>query len=103
MASSINDFAGFTTSVGAGYPYSPPHLDTVNPPGQIIHPPVALVGQPVRSTLDFIVAVESEAEMSHDEYVAGMQRLIDSGTVWSLQGAWQRAALSCIAEGECHE
>ncbi len=51
--------------------------------------------------LAFIMAVEEEGPMSYGEYVDGMQKLIDSGMVWSLQGTWQRAAQALIAAGTC--
>jgi hypothetical protein len=52
--------------------------------------------------LDFIMAVEMGAPLTEEEVVAGMQRLIDSGLVWNLQGFWGRVAKSMIEEGECH-
>jgi hypothetical protein len=53
------------------------------------------------TSLDFIMAVEGGTEMTQEEYVSGMQRLIDSGTILHLQGSWQRAAAQLLEYGLC--
>jgi hypothetical protein len=50
--------------------------------------------------VDFIIAAE-EGNLSEEEVYAGLQKMIDDGTVWHLQGSWQRAAQSAIESGAC--
>ena len=55
------------------------------------------------STFDivgFILAFES-GEASNDEVIEGFQHLIDTGTVWSLQGSYGRTAQNLIERGLC--
>jgi hypothetical protein len=52
------------------------------------------------NNLDFILAYE-EGNLSREEIVAGFQRLIDSGAIDHLQGAYQRQALELLKSGEC--
>lgn len=54
------------------------------------------------SDLDAILIIEEEGG-SEDEVVAAWQHLIDSGTVWKLQGWYGRFAARLIEEGVCHE
>lgn len=52
------------------------------------------------SALDFIIAVETDlASLSTEEFMDGMAELIRTGTVFHLQGSWQRAAFSLIDQG----
>lgn len=51
--------------------------------------------------LDFIIAFES-GQASEEEIIAGFQALIDDGTIWHLQGTYQRVAHTLIESGECH-
>ena len=48
-------------------------------------------------TLEFIMRVESEGP--GDDYVEGMRHLVNDGTIYRLQGSWQRAAQSLIDQG----
>ena len=48
----------------------------------------------------FIMDYE-DGELSRDEIVAGFQHLIDSGTVWNLQGSYGRMASQLINMGYC--
>ena len=48
--------------------------------------------------VDKIIAFES-GEMDDDEVIEFFQELVDSGTVWSLQGSYQRAARRLIEAG----
>jgi hypothetical protein len=41
-------------------------------------------------------------DMPHEEVVGFMQRLIDSGDAFRLQGFYGRTAEALIASGECH-
>lgn len=41
-------------------------------------------------------------EMNTEQTAAFFQRLIDSGTIHSLQGSYQRVARSLIGAGLCH-
>lgn len=49
------------------------------------------------NVLEFIMRVESEGP--GDDYVEGMRRLVNDGTIYHLQGSWQRAAQSLIDQG----
>lgn len=56
---------------------------------------------PGRSDFDevsFIMEYEA-GELSEDEMVEGFQRLVDSGTVWQLQGHYGRTAAALIEAG----
>lgn len=46
----------------------------------------------------FIIAAET-GDLSPLEYLEGIGHLIRTGTVWGLQGSWQRAAQSCVQAG----
>lgn len=50
--------------------------------------------------VNFVIRAES-GEIEHDEFVAGMQQMINSGVVWHLQGSWQRCAVDMIEAEEC--
>lgn len=50
--------------------------------------------------VDFIIAYE-QGDTDEDETIAGFQHLIDSGTVWSLQGSYGRMAMALIEQGLC--
>ena len=50
--------------------------------------------------VDFIIEFES-GTLSHDEIIAGFQKMIDDGTVWSLQGYYGRTAKALIEAGYC--
>ncbi len=54
------------------------------------------------SALDFITAFEGGDALSEDEIIDGFQHLIDSGTVWQLQGSYGRTAVALIEAGHCH-
>lgn len=40
-------------------------------------------------------------ELEPDEIVEGFQKMIDDGSVWSLQGSYGRMAARLIEEGLC--
>ena len=48
----------------------------------------------------FILAFEN-GEANNDEVIEGFQHLIDTGTVWSLQGSYGRTAQNLIERGLC--
>lgn len=51
-------------------------------------------------TLTFIMAVEGDGEdLTTESYIDGMANMIKIGTVWHLQGSWQRAACAMIEQG----
>jgi len=56
---------------------------------------------PVFSEIDFIIAFEAGGELDHEAVVYGFQKLIDSGTVWALQGSYGRTATHLIDAGYC--
>jgi hypothetical protein len=56
--------------------------------------------RPVMSDLDAIMVLEGDDADDQDRFDA-MQALIDSGTVWKLQGSYQRAAAFMIDAGHC--
>ena len=54
------------------------------------------------NTLDAILLIESEENVSFEDYQDAWQSLIDSAAVWSLQGFYQREAVRLIESGVCH-
>ena len=52
-------------------------------------------------TVGFIMAYEGGTLESEEELVAGFQHLIDTGTVWGLQGSYGRMAALLIEQGTC--
>lgn len=53
--------------------------------------------------LDAIMLIEdAEGENDEDEIIEAWQHLINTGTVWSLQGFYGRTAANLISEGICH-
>ena len=52
------------------------------------------------SVVSFIMEFE-DGTLNEDEIVRGFQYLIDSGTVWHLQGCYGRRAVSLIESGHC--
>jgi hypothetical protein len=50
--------------------------------------------------LDAVMAIETE-QLTEEEYVEYFQQLIDSGTVWGLQGSYGRTAMMLIDMGLC--
>jgi len=52
--------------------------------------------------VEFIMKFEA-GELYEHQIIAGFQLLIDSGTVWSLQGSYGRMAQRLIDEGYCTE
>lgn len=53
------------------------------------------------SLVNDIIALET-GEASQDEAIATMQRLIDTGECWRLQGSYGRSAMDLIERGLCH-
>lgn len=53
-------------------------------------------------TVGFIMRYEDGELESEEELAEGFQHLIDSGTVWQLQGAYGRMAVALIESGICH-
>ena len=49
-------------------------------------------------SLDMIIDYES-GNLTDEESVAMFQHLVDTGTVWSLQGSYGRTAMHLIQEG----
>ena len=54
------------------------------------------------SLVDDIIAYES-GSMDEDAVVAFFQRLLDTGTVYHLQGSYQRAAQAMLDAGVIHK
>lgn len=52
--------------------------------------------------LDFIMDFEGGQIESADRIVEGVQAMIDDGTIYHLQGSWQRLAAQLVADGQCH-
>lgn len=42
-----------------------------------------------------------DEDQTHEEYLANMQELINSGTAWQLEGSVGRSAMALIESGEC--
>ena len=60
------------------------------------------MNKPIMSDLDAIMAIEGGAP---DEYtfIEAVQTLINSGTIWHLQGFYQRLANNLLADGLVHD
>jgi len=56
-----------------------------------------------RSDIDAILALEDGDPLMQEEYVEAYQYLINSGTVWHLQGSHCRNAAALLDEGLCTE
>lgn len=50
--------------------------------------------------IDFIINYE-QGDLDDEQIIEGFQHLIDSGTVWHLQGSYGRTAASLIENGLC--
>ncbi len=53
------------------------------------------------SDFDAIMAIENGEFESEEDFLAAWQTLIDSGTVWELQGSYGRTAADLIMQGLC--
>ncbi len=53
--------------------------------------------------LDAILIIEQDTTATHEQELAAWQHLINTGTVWSLQGSYGRGARPLIEVGLCHE
>ena len=53
------------------------------------------------SDLEAIQTIEDDADKTDEDVYAAFQQLINSGTVWVLQGWYGRTALTLIEAGEC--
>jgi hypothetical protein len=54
------------------------------------------------NVVDFIIDFES-GTLCNDAIIEGFQKLIDSGTVWQLQGSYGRTAQQLIDQGYCYD
>ena len=52
--------------------------------------------------IDDIIKYES-GDMTQEEQIKFIQRMIDDGTVWHLQGSYGRMATTLIRAGVCHQ
>ena len=50
--------------------------------------------------IDDIIAFE-EGTLDHQKMIEMFQRMINDGSVWSLQGSYGRIAMDLIESGEC--
>jgi hypothetical protein len=50
--------------------------------------------------VSFIMEFEG-GDLTFEEVIIGFQHLIDSGTVWQLQGSYGRIAASLLDQGLC--
>lgn len=55
------------------------------------------------NTQDAIMICEQLVPATNDEEREAWQHLIDTGTVWQLQGWYGRTAKRLIEEGICHD
>lgn len=51
--------------------------------------------------LDAILTIENNDAATEEDLIAAWQHLITSGTVWELQGSYQRGAYRLISNGTC--
>lgn len=49
--------------------------------------------------IDAIMALEGDEDMDELEAAKAMQKLINSGTVWKLQGSYGRSAMDALEAG----
>ena len=61
------------------------------------------MNKPIMSDLDAIDVIEGCDEADEFTILAAVQTLIDSGTIWHLQGFYQRLANNLLAEGLVHD
>ena len=52
-------------------------------------------------TLNDIDRIEGETTCTMQEYAAAMQRAINSGMAWKMQGSYGRAAMAALEAGDC--
>lgn len=52
------------------------------------------------TTLSDVINVEGEAESAED-YYSSMQRFINNGMAWRMQGFYGRSAMDALSEGRC--
>ena len=52
-------------------------------------------------TLQDIDIIEGEDHATEEEYFLSLQRAINSGTAWAMQGAYGRAMMEAITAGYC--
>ena len=52
-------------------------------------------------TLNDIDLIEGETTCTMQEYAAAMQRAINSGMAWKMQGSYGRAAMEALESGAC--
>ena len=60
----------------------------------------SLFGRQIRSVSDAICVIEL-GEGTEQDQIAAWQYLIDTGTVWQMQGIYGRTAVYLIDEGLC--
>lgn len=51
--------------------------------------------------LEDILIIEGAEDASNDEYYEAMQRQINGGVIWKLQGSAGRAAMDALKSGNC--
>ncbi len=52
--------------------------------------------------LSFINKWENEGDLSQDDMLEGFQGLLDTGTLWHLQGSYGRTAAALLEAGLIH-
>jgi len=52
-------------------------------------------------TLNDIDTIESDEEATEEDYYVAIQRAINSGLSWSMQGSYGRAMMDAITSGFC--
>lgn len=56
--------------------------------------------QGTMDTLEAIMLIEGDEAITHEDLVAAVQVLVDSGLAWQLQGFYGRLACALIDAGE---
>lgn len=51
--------------------------------------------------LEAIMIIEADEDATYEQELEAWQHLIDTGTVWHLQGSYQRGAIALIQGGLC--
>lgn len=55
----------------------------------------------MNARLNDILIIEGVEDASNDEYYEAMQRQINEGVIWKMQGSMGRAAMNAIKGGFC--
>lgn len=78
--------------------HTPYHKDATGSAGQIHNDPRPVAAP---SMLDDYLVLDGTNDASEEEFYAALQRQIDNGSIWSMQGTMGRMAAAAIDAGIC--